>query len=407
MADESASRSRRDDIDTRKMTPAARARRNRWFDIPVTIALCALCGLGGYMLGHGPARKRRPPIVLSEVDKQRPASSTPAPPAPPPKPLARLESVEATRVETVVRVRFATRVEKAAAEKAGHYAIEPGITVLAAKLADDGRTVSLTTSPLKHDVPYRLSIARIEMLPATPDDRRATFRYFSTRRVLQGLVALYDFEEGEGETVKDVARFGEPMDLRIVDTKAAQWIPGGLAITQSSHVVSDGDGTKIIEACQATKALTIEAWLKPANTSQGGPARIVTLSRGGSVRNFTLGQEGSRYYIRLRTTERDANGEPAVASNGGVAEALTHVVYTRNPDGKVAITINGQLNAAASVPGDFGNWTAFPFGLANEFDTLRTWLGELHLVAIYSRALAPDEIAQNYRAGPEGKTPQP
>jgi len=70
------------------------------------------------------------------------------------------------------------------------------------------------------------------------------------------------------------------------------------------------------------------------------------------------------------------------------------------------VWIDGELNVTATVDGDLSNWAAFPFGLANEFDTTRTWLGELHLVALYARALTPDEIDQNWKAGPEGKTPR-
>ena len=399
-----------DDVDTRAVSPVARARRNRTYGRLVALALCAVCGLVGYTIGRGPKRGRATTVVQSELDEQaaEPASAIAPEPAPgPPRPPATLGDVSARDENTKLTVCFNARVVKALAEEPGYYVIEPGVKVVAAELAGDGRTVVLTTSPLEHDVHYRLTVKEIEQRPVTTDDLRASFRYLGSRRVLQGLVALYTFEEGQGEIVHDVSRVGEPMDLKITKADAVARTAGGLAIEKDALAASEGDGAKIIEACRAANALTIEVWLKPANATQAGPARIITLSRGGGTRNFTLGQEGPRYYIRLRTSKRDENGEPAVASKGGVADKLTHLVYTRDADGKVAIWLDGQLNTTASVPGDFSTWAPFPFGLANEIDATRTWLGELHLVALYARALTPDEVNQNWKAGPEGKTPRP
>jgi hypothetical protein len=127
----------------------------------------------------------------------------------------------------------------------------------------------------------------------------------------------------------------------------------------------------------------------------------VTLSRGGSVRNFTLGQEGARYDVRLRTTATDDNGmNPSTPSNGGVATQLTHVVYTRTAEGAVRIYLDGKKNAETTIAGNFSNWDgSFAFGLANEFVDDRTWLGELHLVAVYDRALSAEAVQQNFSCG--------
>ena len=400
-------RPNQDDVDTHRLSPAVRARRDRTYGALAVVALCAAFGLLGYTLG----RRQRPRRRETFVDSQRaelPTTPAPGSPAPEPtRPLARIHSVAAALENTRVEVRFRTRVDKADAERTGCYAIRPDVMVIAAQLADDGRAVTLTTSPLEVDTDYTLTLSGLDMAPATPDDRQATFRYADTRRVRQGLVALYGFEEAEGEVVHDTSRVGEPLDLKIREPGSTRWIPGGIELRESTLIHSDGDAAKLLAACKASGALTIEAWLRPANTRQAGPSRIITLSRGASTRNFTFGQEGANYNIRLRTTERDANGEPSVTSKGGVATALSHVVYTRNVDGKAELWINGQLNATAAVPGDFSNWLAFPFGLANEFDATRTWLGQLHLVALYARALTPDEIDQNFKAGPEGNTPIP
>jgi hypothetical protein len=43
--------------------------------------------------------------------------------------------------------------------------------------------------------------------------------------------------------------------------------------------------------------------------------------------------------------------------------------------------------------------TASPLVLANEPGGARLWLGELHLVAIYDRALTAAEVNSNFMAG--------
>ena len=42
-------------------------------------------------------------------------------------------------------------------------------------------------------------------------------------------------------------------------------------------------------------------------------------------------------------------------------------------------------------------------GLADDLDQTH----QRHLVALYARALTPEEVARNWKAGPEGKTVRP
>jgi hypothetical protein len=75
-------------------------------------------------------------------------------------------------------------------------------------------------------------------------------------------------------------------------------------------------------------------------------------------------------------------------------------VYTRAADGVVRIYVDGVEVANAIVAGDLDNWAGnHRLGLANELTQDQPWLGELYLVAIYNRALTPDEVSQNYDAG--------
>ena len=128
---------------------------------------------------------------------------------------------------------------------------------------------------------------------------------------------LYEFREGTGRVVRDTSGAGTPLDLQVKDASTVQWLAGGgLRITKPALIASSGPATKLIEAVKRSKALTIEAWIKPENATQAGPARIVTVSRDSGGRNFTLGQNGGAYEVRFRTTATSPNGEPSLATSG-------------------------------------------------------------------------------------------
>jgi len=222
-------------------------------------------------------------------------------------------------------------------------------------------------------------------------------------QVTDGLQVLYTFEEGSGTTVHDVSGAGTPLDLTIGDEANVSWIPdGGLSLDASTIVASDDPATKIVAACQTSNELTIEAWVKPTNTTQGGgsPPRIVTLSANPSAPNFSLHQDETDYLIRLRTTGTDQNGMPTL-TGGGATTDLSHVIFTRDAGGGDRIYVNSiEVVNRSSISGDFSNWDdTMHFALGNEFEEDRTWLGEYHLIAIYNRALSQAEVNQNYEAG--------
>jgi hypothetical protein len=173
--------------------------------------------------------------------------------------------------------------------------------------------------------------------------------------------------------------------------------------------MSSGSASKLITSAQDSNALTLEAWVQPANTTQDGPARIVTISQDANTRNLTLGQgrwgdqPTTTYDVRLRTTERNENGRPSLTTpTGTVSSDLSHVVYTRDSSGTAHIYVDGQQVASGNVDGSLRNWDSnYRLALGNEIQDSRPWLGTLHLVAIYNRALSSSEVRQHFSAGPE------
>ena len=220
-------------------------------------------------------------------------------------------------------------------------------------------------------------------------------------RVTRGLRALYTFEDERGEKIRDRSGVGTPVDLVIDRVPATRRYPGRLRIHKPTIISTLQPPAKIYRAIRRSGAFTVEVWAVPADVSQKGPARIVSFSSGRRERNFTLGQEGKRLDARLRTTSRSTNGLPSLAGpERSARSALTHVVYSWELSGSARLYLDGKSVAETDVGGTLSNWNdTFRLALANEFGGTRSWLGELHLVAVYSRALSDDEVIQNFAAG--------
>ena len=223
-------------------------------------------------------------------------------------------------------------------------------------------------------------------------------------RVTSNLVALYTFERPAGEVLTDRSGSKTPLDLQIRKQPGVAFRGSRLTIASSARIVSAEPANQITAAIKRSNALTIEVWCKPLDVHQAGPARIVSLSADTGQRNFTLGQDKGRFDVRLRTTSTDANGIPSTpAPDNSVSTELTHVVFTRDAQGVARVYIGGKEVAQRQVEGSLRNWSdEFRLSLANELTGDRPWKGELHLVALYDRALTPEEISQNFAAGSPG-----
>ncbi|MEE8599585.1 putative Ig domain-containing protein [Euzebya tangerina] len=225
---------------------------------------------------------------------------------------------------------------------------------------------------------------------------------------VDGSVVLYEFEDGAGAGVADTSGNGSPLDLTIDNPANVTWTPGALALNASVSVASAGPATKVSDAVTASNEVTVETWIIPENTTQSGPARIVSLSESPFARNVTLGQgtfgnaPTDTFDLRLRSTAVGDNGTPSTTTPAGTASTdLSHVVATRDASGATTIYVDGQVVQTSTVGGDLSNWTAMPLILGNEASGDRPWLGTMCLTAIYDSALSAAEVTQNYEAGCE------
>lgn len=224
-------------------------------------------------------------------------------------------------------------------------------------------------------------------------------------RVVSGLQVFYDFNETGGKVIHDRSGIGKPLNLTIVDQKSVRHKSGSLEmIGKGTLIRSGGKADRVNNAIKRSGEFTVEAWLKPANTKQSGPARIVTLSKDSSTRNFTLGQDGDKFAVRFRATGTSTNGIPSTDTKSKTVQTkLTHIAYTRDRSGRTNIFLNGKSVQQGKAGGGTNNWdNSFPLALGDELVGGRRWLGTYHLVAIYSSRLSPAEVMQNFRAGPTG-----
>ena len=228
-----------------------------------------------------------------------------------------------------------------------------------------------------------------------------------TDRASLGLQALYFFREPAGATVHDLSGSGAPLDLRITRPRSTSWTADGLAVTGMTRIDSDVPAAKIIDACRKSNELTVEAWARPAKATVDFDACILSLSTDVQDRNFALvqGDLGAKdlYAASLRTSETNAGGGPHLLTPRGTGESrMAHVVFTRSAAGVEKLYLNGQERASRTRSGTFAGWdAAFRLIAANESTEERPWTGDFRLLAVYSRALLPVEVARNFKAGTE------
>ena len=223
----------------------------------------------------------------------------------------------------------------------------------------------------------------------------------ATGRVTTGLVLLYEFEDGSGTTVADTSGNGSPHDLTISDENNVKWGKSHLDVQSETRIANSAPPTKVHDQCKQSKEVSLEAWITPKNTGQGSHSRILSNSKDQYFRNFALMQMDDSFGVRLRTSTNPAGTPEIKTPLGTTSTKLTHVVFTRASNGSSGLYIDSTLIKSNTVSGDFGNWDGtWGFVLANEFTDSRTWLGKLHLVAVYCRALSAADVVTNFSEGP-------
>jgi hypothetical protein len=233
---------------------------------------------------------------------------------------------------------------------------------------------------------------------------------------IDGLLALYTFGDSVDGSITDFSEVGEPLDLLPEPNEGAlKWEAWDeFEPTEADPALflqSLEAATKVNEAIRDGNQFTLEVWLTPDTLSQGGPARIVTLSEGTSVdaRNITLGQNNDAYSVRLRLSEPDT--APAVTEYPTPANLVSldvprqHVVVTfaacEHCGARLfRVYVDGEMVIDKLMAGDLSGWSPdFKLTLGNESTGDREWAGTLWRLAFLDRAFLPDEVETRYEEG--------
>jgi hypothetical protein len=163
--------------------------------------------------------------------------------------------------------------------------------------------------------------------------------------------------------------------------------------------VAEGVNEALLAACRESHQLTVEAVITPDRAKQDGPARIVTFSRDASSRNFTLGQQGDKLVVRLRTPRNGANGSNVQPELCRLKAGRAHHVIVAYRPGLTVCYLDGrQVASTKAVRGDFRNWEPQRLLFGDEWDGGRDWAGRLEGIAVYSRCVGADEARRKAEA---------
>lgn len=218
------------------------------------------------------------------------------------------------------------------------------------------------------------------------------------------VIAKWEFKTGSGTTAFDTSGVEPAMNLTLSGN--VNWIGGwGIQLLDGKAQSSTASSKKIYDTLTGTGEMSIEAWVVPANVTQEGPARIVSYSGGSQARNFMLGQTLYNYDYQLRTSNTDADGQPALSTPDAdevLQASLQHVVVTYDPVNGRQVFVNGENTGITDnvEVGNFNEWNdTYAFVLGNEVSGDIPWAGSIRLVAIHNRALSTEQIAQNFDVG--------
>ncbi|MCA9504575.1 MAG: LamG domain-containing protein [Spirochaetaceae bacterium] len=224
-----------------------------------------------------------------------------------------------------------------------------------------------------------------------------------------GIIARWDFKEQTGNTAFDTSGVAPAIDLTLEGPTLMTSY--GIDI-QTGRAIATADASRklydrIAAQSGGSQAYTVEAWIANTNTTQEGPARIISYSRNGGSRNFMLGQVMYQYVVRNRAflQEISNNGTPDFETYDVDQDAqatLQHVVFTYDQLAGRRIYVDGQWTEDVDEirAGRLWNWDPGQrLVMGDEVTGGRQWLGQIRFVAIYDRLLTPVQIRTNYEAG--------
>lgn len=108
----------------------------------------------------------------------------------------------------------------------------------------------------------------------------------------------------------------------------------GILLGTDQWLMTTTPAEYLTQRISETSQFTIRLTVATADTMQSGPARIITLSKDPSLRNFTLGQEKNDLVFRLRT--------PLTGKNGFYPQIVVADIFSSPKPRNLIITYDGS-----------------------------------------------------------------
>lgn len=235
------------------------------------------------------------------------------------------------------------------------------------------------------------------------DERVAVIKGFESSRLAKlpvskaGETFVWKNDKADNRIVNAKGEFLR--SCRLIPAKLAFIGSGGRIVCKGGHFYSEDqkDVQLISQLAKSQNQFSAEIEFTPYNETQGGPARILTLSNGSSLRNLTIGQEKDELILRFRTTASDENGtSPQVFLGKTKANTPCHLIISYQP-GTLIWAINGRINQT-DLKGDLSNWDDNMYLMVgDEHEADRQWHGEARNIHLYAYALSAKELHEHYK----------
>lgn len=215
-------------------------------------------------------------------------------------------------------------------------------------------------------------------------------------------IAYWDFKEGTGTVAGDKSGVAPAIDLTL---NGATWLSGygldfqaGFASAPAATAAKLYD--RIADAQTGSQQYSVEAWVTPANTTQGDPNPAHIVSYGNNLR---LRQRLYSYQAQQRSVGPNGGGtHETLAADQDLQARLQHVVvtYDRYRGRRIYVDARFTDDMDPISPAALYNWSpGLPMHLGNSQANDRQWEGQVRLLTIYDRVIPQTQIQQNYDAG--------
>lgn len=152
--------------------------------------------------------------------------------------------------------------------------------------------------------------------------------------------AHYSFSSTDNDTYPDLSGNLPALHWQGEIPESRQRKESAIFVSADAWLKADSVGA-LTEQLQNTSAFTLVTVLSTVNTSQSGPARIISMSDGSLARNFTIGQDGPDLIFRLRTPVTGNNGSsPEIAVSGILSDSEFHTIVLTYQKSKIRLYID-------------------------------------------------------------------